>query len=288
MPELPEVENVRAGLAKIFATDGASHEASAVIAGVELRRADLRFEMPRDLSRKLSGETIRGVRRRAKYLMIDTDRYIVLNHLGMTGSWRLQQPGEALSVHDHVVFELQDHRRLVFRDPRRFGMLDLIKRNRDISGGGDVDTHARLRNLGPEPLDPLAFNKEYLFTKSRRRQVPVKVFIMDQKVVVGVGNIYASEALFRARVSPLKKAARLSLVECERIQNAVVETLREAIAAGGSSIRDYRQADGERGVFQNSHLVYGRAGEPCVACKTPLKARVLGGRSTFYCVKCQR
>jgi formamidopyrimidine-DNA glycosylase len=200
----------------------------------------------------------------------------------MTGSWRLVTSLDEVSKgnHDHCAIAFADGRYLVYRDPRRFGVLDLVHL-------GEESNHPRLKGLGVEPLDETSFTAEFLFAISRKRKVASKVFIMDQRIVVGIGNIYASEALYRARIRPTKPAGRLTKDECQRIVEASQVILREAIRQGGSSIRDYRQASGESGGFQDSHLVYERGGEPCRSCKHPIKSKVLGGRSTYWCVKCQ-
>lgn len=272
MPELPEVETVRAGLEKIL-------QNGPVIERVELRRKDIRFQIPLDLPKRLKGQTILSVRRRAKYLLLETPKVILLSHLGMTGSWRIAKTGDENS-HDHCVIYLHDGRRLVYRDPRRFGLLDLLEL------GGEKE-HPRLKDLGPEPLDEKAFTAEYLFKMSRSRSVASKVFIMNQNIVVGVGNIYASEAMFAAGIRPHKNAGRLTLRECERLVSEIRKILAQAIEAGGSSIRDFQSAYGIAGGFQKEFRVYDRAGESCPVCKTTLKAKVMGGRSTFWCPNCQ-
>lgn len=273
MPELPEVETVRAGLAEIL-------EARPMIVRVRLARKDIRFPIPKNFAKALEGQTITGVRRRAKYLLIETPKVSMLSHLGMTGSWRVETAATLQAgPHDHCFIELSDERMLVYRDPRRFGVLDLVD-------PGAETTHLRLRELGPEPLGE-EFTPEYLFTLSRKRKTALKVFIMDQRVVVGVGNIYASEALFRAGVKPQKLAGRLTKHEAERLALSIRSVLQEAIAAGGSTIRDYVSAGGESGGFQDAHKVYERGGEPCVACATPVRSKVIGGRSTYWCPKCQ-
>ena len=251
---------------------------------IRLMRGDIRFKIPKNLPEKLSGATITSVRRRAKYLFFETPNGALLSHLGMTGSWRVERTSATqadLDKHDHVFVDLSDGRTLVFRDPRRFGVIDFIK-------PGDAAGHKLLKHLGPEPLDADSFNGESLHTRSRHRKIAVKVFIMDQKIVVGVGNIYASEALFRAKINPRKAAGRLTRNEADRIVLAIRDVLTAAIRAGGSSIRDYRQASGESGAFQDSHLVYDRKGRPCSVCGTPIRSRVMGGRSTYWCPTCQK
>jgi formamidopyrimidine-DNA glycosylase len=278
MPELPEVETVRSDLEKMVRD-------RPVIRRVTLLRGDVRFPIPPDLPKRLAGQPIIGVRRRAKYLLIDTPEVSLLSHLGMTGSWRLALPeaGQlpAPGKHDHCLIEFEDGRELIFRDPRRFGLLDLVPH------GGELK-HLRLKDLGVEPLDESAFTGEYLHRLSRKRKVAVKVFIMNQAIVVGVGNIYASEALYRAGISPSRAAARLSRADCDALVLAIRQVLCDAIAAGGSSIRDYRNLGGEGGGFQDLHLVYDRKGEPCHKCGAKIRAKVLGGRSTFWCPVCQK
>lgn len=273
MPELPEVETVRSELEDLLL-------GRPVIEQVKLMREDIRFPIPKDLPRKLKGQPITSVRRRAKYLLFETPRGILLSHLGMTGSWRVFVAGED-AKHDHCYVILRDGRWLAFRDPRRFGLIDFIE-------NGMQGSHPRLKDLGPEPLDRSEFHEEYLYLTSRKRRAAVKVFLMDQRVVVGVGNIYASEALFRSGVRPQKAAGQLTKDECRRLVASIRGLLEEAIRAGGSSIRDYRKAGGEEGGFQNFHKVYGRDRQPCVVCGALIRSEVLGGRSTYWCPKCQR
>lgn len=243
-----------------------------------------RYSIPKELPKALGGQPVTGVRRRAKYLLIDTPKVTLLSHLGMTGSWRVLEKGLPKNQgdkHDHCLIHLADGRTLAFRDPRRFGILDLVR-------PGEETKHPRLRGLGVEPLDEKAFTAEYLCGIAERRKVAIKVLLMDQKVVVGIGNIYASEALFRAGVRPARLSSRLKRGECERIVGAAREVLEMAIQAGGSSIRDYRNLSGEPGGFQDLHLVYGRAGEPCRNCGALIQAKVIGGRSTYWCPRCQK
>jgi formamidopyrimidine-DNA glycosylase len=277
MPELPEVETVRSGLEMILAK-------RPTIKRVRLARKDIRFLIPKDFVVSLEGQTITGVRRRAKYLLIETAKVSLLSHLGMTGSWRIEAKDNleaSIGPHDHCFIELSDTRTLVYRDPRRFGVLDLLL-------PGEETTHLRLKALGPEPFDELTFNPDYLFALSRMRKVAIKVFLMDQRVVVGVGNIYASEVLFRARIRPQKLAGKITKHEAARIVDSVRSILREAIKAGGSSIRDYKNAEGESGSFQQTHQVYERAKEPCRVCGRAIRSKVLGGRSTYWCPHCQK
>lgn len=273
MPELPEVETVRSGLERLL-------ENHPSISKVTLHRGDIRFKIPRELPEKLRSQRITSVRRRAKYLLFDTPAGSLLSHLGMTGSWRITS-SEKFEKHDHVSIEFSDGRHLVFRDPRRFGLVDLVLPSQEAQ-------HPRLKNLGVEPLDEDAFTGQWLFDVSRKRKTAVKTLIMDQRRVVGIGNIYASEALFRAGVKPTKISGRLTLEECGQIVASSCDVLLTAIRAGGSSIRDYKNASGEAGDFQSQHLVYDRAGEFCRVCGTVIKQKVIGGRSTFWCPTCQR
>ena len=277
MPELPEVETVRRGLERLWIKN-------PLIVDILLKRKDLRFPFPKKLRETLIGKKIMGVRRRAKYLLIDTDDGVLLSHLGMTGSWREVKVGEvdkfADDPHSHVELVLGDGRKFIYRDPRRFGMLDYFLKSKEAS-------HPRLKALGPEPLND-EFTAEYLFTKSRKRALAIKVFIMNQVIVVGVGNIYASEALFRARIKPTKLAGKISKDESAKLVSAIKSVLNEAIIAGGSTIRDYTQAEGGEGSFQDAHQVYERKGEPCPSCSAPIKAKVIGGRSTYWCSICQK
>lgn len=272
MPELPEVDVVCTGLSKMLSE-------KPKVKRVKLMRADIRFPIPKSLPKRLEGQAIQSVRRLAKYILFCTTDGSLLSHLGMTGSWRFAKKGDE-DKHDHCYIELSDGRRLAFRDPRRFGLLDWIE-------AGKEKEHPRLKSLGVEPLLEADFNEEFLFRRSRKRRVPIKVFLMDQRIVVGIGNIYASEALFHAGVRPNRQAGKVTLEECRRIVEASRRVLRAAIAAGGSSIRDYRQAGGESGGFQESHSVYDRAGQSCFVCREKIKTRVIGGRSTFWCSKCQ-
>lgn len=268
MPELPEVETVRAGLERLLA--------GAVVRRARARRPDLRTDIP-DLA-PLAGRRIAAVRRRAKYLLIDSDGPSILNHLGMTGRWH--ELGDAPpGRHDHVVLELADGRRIAFNDARRFGLFELCRPDRG---------HDALDALGPEPLGG-AFDGAVLRAQAaRHRRAPIKAVIMDQRVVVGVGNIYAAESLFRAGIAPALASGRVRGERLDRLAAEIRAVLAEAIAKGGSTIDDYRQVNGLSGLFQNSFAVYGRAGEPCPACGARIRARAIGGRSSFWCQRCQR
>ncbi len=271
MPELPEVETAMRGLERRLA--------GRTFASVVQRRPDLRFPLPPDLPERLTGCRILGFRRRAKYIVIglDSDHSLLL-HLGMSG--RLLFDGEPAGPHEHLTFGFDDGTTLRYVDPRRFGMLDLV-------ANAMLDRHPRLEGLGLEPLDP-GFDGRALKRALERRISPVKTAIMDQRLVVGVGNIYACESLFRARISPFEAAGDLGLARCRRLADAIGAVLLDAIEAGGSSLRDYVQTDGELGYFQHSFEVYGRADLPCPACHRPVRSAVQANRSTFYCAGCQR
>lgn len=269
MPELPEVEHVRRQLGTMIGMP-------RKVLRLEYFRKDLRFPLPLNLKTSLAGKELLEIERRAKYLLFKFADGWVLSHLGMSGSWRELKTGEARIQHDHVQLSFVDGPSLVFNDPRRFGFIDWINLDSKTN-------HIRLRHLGPEPFDP-NFTGHYLFEKLRKRTAPIKAMIMDQRLVVGVGNIYASEALFRAKVRPSRAAGRVSRDECDRLVQEVRIILTTAIDAGGSTIRTYRSADGSEGQFQTRFFVYGRAGEKCLTCKnSTISTKVIGGRSTFWC-----
>lgn len=271
MPELPEVETIRRALA--------TRLVGRRITGLEQRRPDLRFPLPARLADRLTGRRLLGFDRRAKYLLarLDDDHTLLL-HLGMSG--RLLFDGPPAGPHEHLTFTFDDGTRLRFVDPRRFGMLDLV-----ASAG--LAAHPRLAGLGLEPLDP-AFDGTALGHALAGRRMPLKVALMDQRLVVGVGNIYACESLFRARLSPRRTAAHLRPAQAARLVVAVRRVLEEAIEAGGSSLRDYVQADGALGFFQQRFAVYGRDGLPCPVCSRPVGRIVQASRATFLCARCQR
>lgn len=286
MPELPEVETVRQGLIRCLV----GHR----LAKVDQRRADLRFPLPRDFARRVAGRAVTGIDRRAKYLLLRLDDGMVLMiHLGMSGRIVVAKPagdGKAVGefhhdtggrdAHDHVVFTTDHGYVVTFNDPRRFGMMDLVS-------GNALHEHKLLKHLGPEPLDD-AFDAPALAALLKGRRTPIKAAILDQRLVVGVGNIYACEALFRAGISPRRLAGTVKGERVGRLVKAIKDVLRDAIEAGGSSLRDYVQADGELGYFQHSFQVYDREGAGCPVCKQKIRRLVQGGRSTFYCAKCQR
>ncbi len=276
MPELPEVETVCRGLNQLLSPP-------VEIEAVQLRRKSLRTPIPGEIKTTLRGQQILRVRRRAKYLLWETSGELnILSHLGMTGSWRMvASPAErGTRLHDHVEIWFRDGRRLIYNDPRRFGFIDLYSKGQEAA-------NSWLKHLGPEPLDRLEFHGDYLWQASRGRRAKIKALLMDQRVVVGVGNIYASEALYRAGVRPGRAAGRISLKEADRIVLAVREVLQEAIQTGGSSIRDFKSALQESGGFQDRLFVYGRAGEPCRLCAQTIAQKVIAGRSSYWCPKCQ-
>lgn len=279
MPELPEVETTRAGLAP--------HLIARTVTSVLLRRPDLRWPIPPEISDLLPGQSILGIRRRAKYLLLDTPVGSALLHLGMSGSLRVLPAQTPAGPHDHVDIGLDGTsgpgRVLRFNDPRRFGCL---------LWQPPGTTHELLRDLGPEPLsdrfDGAGFDGNYLYARSRGRSAPVKSFLMDQRIVVGVGNIYAAEALFAAGISPLRAAGKVSRERYLQLAEEVQRILAHAIARGGTSLRDFISPDGAPGYFEQELAVYGRGGEPCRSCGRALKQAVIGQRATVWCGHCQR
>jgi formamidopyrimidine-DNA glycosylase len=271
MPELPEVETTRRGLAPLL-------EGRRILA-VRVHDRRLRWPLPRGFEAALAGRRVRGVGRRAKYLLVETDGGTLLVHLGMSGSLRAADPATPRRPHDHVEIELDSGRCLRFNDPRRFGSMHVVD--------GDPLRHPLLRALGPEPLSA-AFDAAYLHARTRGRRVAIKPLLMNASIVVGVGNIYASEALFHAGVAPGRAAGRLTRAEAARVVAAVRRVLESAIRAGGTTLRDYVNTDGDPGYFRQKLYVYERAGEPCRQCATPVRQRVQGQRSTYWCPTCQR
>ncbi len=271
MPELPEVETIVRALA--------ARLPGRRITALEQRRLDLRFPLPERLADRLVGRRVQSVARQAKYILagLDDDQSLLL-HLGMSG--RLLFDGPPAGPHEHLTFGFDDGSRLRFVDPRRFGMLDLIPTQ-------GLKEHPRLMGLGLEPLAP-SFTGQALGAVLAGRRSPLKSALMDQRLVVGVGNIYACEGLHRARLSPCRTAGFLRPAEARRLATAIRSVLEEAIAAGGSSLRDYVQTDGELGFFQDHFAVYGRAGLPCTVCGRPIEKQVQAGRATFWCRRCQR
>ena len=270
MPELPEVETTRRGLAP--------HLIGRRIVALDIRQPRLRWPIPRTLRTQLPGQRIEGIERRAKYLLVHTEPGSALLHLGMSGSLRVLPASTPIGVHDHVDWRLDSGQLLRFTDPRRFGSQLWQPRGR---------THELLAGLGPEPLSE-AFDGDVLWKRARGRRAAVKLFLMDQAIVVGVGNIYASEALFAAGILPGRAAGGVSRERYARLAAAVKRILAHAIERGGTTLRDFISPDGAPGYFEQELFVYGRAGEPCRVCATPIRASVIGQRSTFHCPRCQR
>jgi formamidopyrimidine-DNA glycosylase len=279
MPELPEVETVMRGLQ-------ARLEGRVLVRAVA-RRPDLRWPLPPALAARLTGARVTGFRRRAKYILMRLDSgWSVLLHLGMSGRMLLEPVGRNdITLHEHLEMETDDGWRVGFVDPRRFGSVDLIETGRE-------DQHRLLAGLGPEPLDD-AFSVAVLSAALAGKRTPIKAALLDQKIVAGLGNIYVCEALFRSGISPLRLAHSVPGARAKRLVPAIKQTLTEAIAAGGSSLRDYVQTNGELGYFQHAFKVYGREGEPCPGCAkvatcNGVRRIVQSGRSTFYCPATQR
>jgi len=291
MPELPEVETVRRGLAP--AMEGAR------FTRVEARRRDLRWPLPRDFAKRLEGHTVEGLGRRAKYLLADlSSGDVLIMHLGMSGSFRVAQDGGEARIakyhheksksaaHDHVVFHMSSGATVTFNDPRRFGSMKLVPRAK-------IDQEPLLRSLGPEPLGN-EFDAAMLAHTCAGKKTSLKAALSDQRVVAGLGNIYVCEALFRARLSPKRQASTIAdrngkpNARAAALVDAIKAVLHDAIKAGGSSLRDHRRADGSLGDFQHNFLVYDREGAPCPGCKGKVKRIVQTGRSTFYCPSCQK
>ena len=283
MPELPEVETVRRGLSP--AMEG------VVIERADVNRPDLRWPFPERMAERLTGQRVERLRRRSKYILADlSSGETLLIHLGMSG--RMTVSGDplgqfvhdhpAVQKHDHVVFHMANGARITFNDPRRFGAMDLLQTD-------NAENHKLLSVLGPEPLGN-DFHDQHLIDAFKGKNTPVKSALLDQGIVAGLGNIYVCEALYRGRVSPRRKAGQISAPRVAALVPIIRQVLQDAIEAGGSSLRDFRQADGELGYFQHSFDVYGREGEPCrtEGCSAAIKRITQSGRSSFYCAQCQR
>ena len=283
MPELPEVETVRTGLAPVME--------GQVIARADVNRPDLRWPFPERMAARLTGQRVERLRRRSKYILADlASGETLLIHLGMSG--RMVVSGDPLGrfvhdhplpeKHDHVVFHMESGARITFNDARRFGAMDLMPT-------ATAEAHKLLAVLGPEPLGN-DFHEDHLIAAFRGKNTPAKAALLDQGIVAGLGNIYVCEALFRAGISPRRKAGQIAAVRVAALVPIIRQVLTDAIAAGGSSLRDYRQADGELGYFQHSFDVYGRENAPCrrPGCSGAIGRIVQSGRSSFYCPQCQR
>ena len=271
MPELPEVETTCRGIAPLLC--------GRHVTSVDVREPRLRWPVPPALARELPGQPVCGVSRRAKFLLLESPVGHLILHLGMSGSLRIVPRELSPEKHDHLDVVMDDGRCLRFRDPRRFGAA--------LWTTDDPLEHPLLKNLGPEPLGD-EFTAQWLHDLSQRRRVAVKSFLMNSRVVAGVGNIYASEALFLAGIHPGRPAGRISLERYQRLVEAVREVLGAAISAGGTTLRDFVDSNGRPGYFSQRLRVYGRQGEACAKCGTAVRSRVIGQRSTYYCHRCQR
>lgn len=283
MPELPEVETVRRGLEPAMT--------GFIIKKATINRPDLRWPFPPQMKERLTGARVTGLRRRSKYILTDLDTgESLLIHLGMSG--RMLVSGDPLGQfthdhpaaqkHDHVVFDMENGARITFNDPRRFGAMDLLDT-------ATADSHPLLAKIGPEPLGN-EFNESYLTTALKGKNSPIKSVLLDQRIIAGLGNIYVCEALFKAKIDPQCKAGSISKKKADSLVPIIRQVLSDAIAAGGSSLKDFRRADGELGYFQHSFDAYGREGESCHTdrCKGTITRITQSGRSTFYCPACQR
>jgi formamidopyrimidine-DNA glycosylase len=270
MPELPEVEITRRGLLPLV---------NQVVKNVVIRNPSMRWPIPSHLTETIKSQKIVSLNRRAKYILVNFENGTLLLHLGMSGRISLLDRNYPPEKHDHFDISFENGSVLRLRDPRRFGAV--------LWAGDAPAEHPLLNLLGPEPLEEM-FNGEYLHQKTRTRTTAIKTTIMDAHLVVGVGNIYASESLFRARINPQLSANRLTLLQCEKLVAEIKATLNDALNAGGSSLRDFFGTDGNPGYFQQEYFVYGRTGEPCKLCSKPIQCIRLGQRSTFYCSSCQR
>lgn len=270
MPELPEVETVRRALSE--------HVVGKKIANTKRYRENLRWPIPADLSQKISGKTVKKILRRAKYLIVPFDRGSLICHLGMSGRIRLVNAETPLIKHDHCDFVLDNGWICRYHDPRRFGAI--------LWAEGDWQQHALFKHLGPEPLED-GFNAEDLFARCQKSRCDIKQHIMNQKVVVGVGNIYANEALFMAGIHPQKPANQLMLKEIEILTASIKKVIAAAVEQGGTTLKDFSSPEGHAGYFQQKLMVYGRHGKPCVKCEQTLETIQQGGRRTVFCVACQ-
>ena len=270
MPELPEVETTRRGIEP--------HITGKKVREVNIRDARLRWPVPKDLRKQICDKKLLSVTRRGKYLLFNFQHGTMLLHLGMSGSLRIDKPTTPCRKHDHVEIIFDKRTTLRLHDPRRFGSVHWTS--------DDPLQHPLLKNLGPEPLSR-DFNADYLFSQSRKRKVAIKLFIMNSHVVVGVGNIYANEALFLAGIHPKRLAGNISRERYALLVSAIKKVLRRSIKQGGTTLRDFLNSDGQPGYFKQQLHVYDRKGEPCKQCGTPIKQFVQGQRSTFYCAHCQ-
>ena len=268
MPELPEVETVKCGLELILGHD-------AIIDSIEIIDSKLRFPVPNKAKILSKNQRLKSLSRRAKYIIFELDDLYLCSHLGMTGTWRID---EGRKKHDHVKINFKNKETIVYNDPRKFGLFEYFLKG---------EKYHRFNHLGPEPLED-EFNEDYLWGKIKNRSTSIKNLIMDQKVVVGVGNIYAVESLFATGIRPTKKAKYVTKKQLSCLVEEIKNVLDKAIKSGGSTISDFKQAGGESGYFQHEFKVYGREGEECFACKSILKNTIIGGRASVWCPACQK
>lgn len=271
MPELPEVETTLRGIEP--------HLSGQVISRITVRNSSLRWPVPVDELQELVGLRIDALERRAKYIFLHTEKGAVMLHLGMSGSVRILPADTEVEKHDHIDIVVETGMVARLNDPRRFGCCLLIQQ--------PINSHKLLASLGPEPLSD-EFNGDYLFERSRGKKTPIKNFIMDGHVVVGVGNIYASESLYEAKIRPTSQACKVSRARYQLLAEEIKAVLAKAIKAGGTTLNDFTQADGKPGYFRHELQVYARASEPCNRCAAPIKSKVIGQRNTFYCSVCQK
>ncbi len=271
MPELPEVETTRRGIE--------AHMLDKTVTRVIVRNRQLRWPVTSGLDKKLRGKKIEKIGRRGKYILLQVEQGTTLIHLGMSGSLVIVDAGTPAEKHDHVDFVLTNGNCLRLRDPRRFGSV--------LWAGKHPEQHKLLKTLGPEPLDD-DFNGACLYAKSRNRRQAIKAFIMNSHMVVGVGNIYASESLFRSGIHPGRAAGNIAMCRYEKLVESIKQVLSEAISSGGTTLRDFVDGEGKPGYFARELLVYGRTGKPCCLCNTPIRQITSGQRSTYYCPGCQR
>ncbi len=270
MPELPEVETTRRGIAP--------HIEGEIIQNLVVRESRLRWPVSEGLVSRIQGQCIKDIYRRGKYLVFTTPVGSFIWHLGMSGSMQIVETGTEPQKHDHIDLVMEKGTILRYNDPRRFGCL--------LWAGADPNQHSLIASLGCEPLEP-GFNGRYLYARSRNRKISVKSFIMDGKVVVGVGNIYASESLYAAGIRPTRAAGRISLARYAVLAEKISQILKQAIRAGGTTLSDFTQADGRPGYFSQVLQVYGREAQPCARCGCLIKNRVIGQRASYYCPVCQ-
>jgi len=271
MPELPEVETSRRGIEP--------HLLNRKIKKVTIRQHKLRWPIPKNLPGLTAGKKILAVSRRAKYIYLELENGTVIIHLGMSGSLRICTEKTPAEKHDHIDIQVSNNKILRLRDPRKFGCV--------LWSDGNVNEHKLIKPLGPEPLDD-SFTADYLHNKAKKRQCSIKAFIMNSHIVVGVGNIYASEALFRSGINPKRQAGKISITRIEKLVTAIKLTLEAAIIEGGTTLRDFTGISGQPGYFAQKLLVYGRTGEKCTQCSEPIKQFTQQARSTFYCPTCQK